>query len=349
MKIAFLDRDGVLIFEPQDTFKVDSVNLLKILPGVVDGLRRFMDEGYKLVMVSNQDGIGKGNFSKKGFWEAQNLLMDQLKKQGIEFYKVFICPHMIEDKCSCRKPKIGLVKEFFKGKKAVFDQGKSFMIGDRQTDMGFAKNLGIRGFLKETNGRFPRVSSMERQTSETEIFAQVNLDGRGEYKIDTGIGFFDHMLEQFARYAMVDLTVLAKGDLKIDEHHVVEDVGIVLGQILSRALGDFKGVERYGFVLPMDESLAGTAIDLSNRPCLVFNAKFKRSDVGGFPTELVKEFFNAVANNLKAAIHVNLYYGENDHHKIEAIFKSFGRVLRAAIEKNPRLEGVLLSTKGTVI
>ncbi len=348
MKIAFLDRDGVLIYEPQDTFRVDSIRFLKILPGVVDGLKRFIDDGYELVMVSNQDGIGKNGFSKKGFWEAQNLLMKLLKERGIKFFKVFICPHVLEDKCSCRKPKIGLIKEFFKKGKPVFDLQKSFMIGDRQTDIEFAKNLGIRGFLKTMNRSFPRIASLERETSETKIFAQVNLDGRGEYKIDTGIGFFDHMLEQFARYALLDLTILASGDLKVDEHHVVEDVGIVLGQILNRALGDFKGIERYGFVLPMDESLAGATIDLSNRPCLVFNAKFKRSNVGGLPTELVKEFFLAVTNNLKAAIHVNIYYGENDHHKIEAIFKSFGRALRASIEKNSRLDGVLLSTKGKI-
>ncbi len=348
MKIAFLDRDGVLIYEPQDTFRVDSVSLLKILPGVVDGLKRLIDEGYQLVMVSNQDGIGKNGFSKKGFWDAQNLLMKRLNEQGIEFSHVFICPHGSQDKCSCRKPKTGLVKKLFMGKKPLFDLRRSFMLGDRKTDLEFAENLGIRGFLKTTNESFSRIASLERATNETDVFAQVNLDGRGEYKIDTGIGFFDHMLEQFARYAMVDLALFAKGDLKVDGHHVVEDAGLVLGRILNCALGDFKGIERYGFVLPMDESLAGVTIDLSNRPCLVFNAEFKRSNIGDFPTELVKEFFVALANNLKAAIHVNIYYGENDHHKIEAIFKSFGRALRAAIERNPRLEGVLLSTKGKI-
>ncbi|MFA6992052.1 MAG: imidazoleglycerol-phosphate dehydratase HisB [Candidatus Gracilibacteria bacterium] len=345
MKIAFLDRDGVLINEPRDNFRIDSLKKLKILPDVFENLKRFIDEGYKLVMVSNQNGIGRNGFSKKGFYEAHNELLKQLKKEGIEFYKVFICPHMQADKCDCRKPKTGLVKDFLKELGKDFDKMRSFMVGDRETDVEFAKNIGIRGFLKPNNSPFPRIASFERKTSETGIFAQVDLDGRGIAVVDTGIEFFDHMLEQLAKNALIDLFVFARGDLKVDEHHTVEDTGIALGNVILKALGELEGIERYGFVLPMEESLAGVSIDLAKRPYLAFNAEFKREKVGEFPTELVEEFFRALSNNLLAAIHVNLLYGKNDHHKIEAIFKCFGRALRAAIEKNERLKGISVSTK----
>jgi len=345
MKIAFLDRDGVLINEPQDNFRIDSLKKLKILPDVFENLKRFVDEGYKLVMVSNQNGIGKNGFSKKGFYEAQNELLRRLKNEGIEFYKIFICPHTEAENCDCRKPKIGLVKDFLKGLGKDFDKMRSFMVGDRETDIELAKNIGVRGFLKPNNSPFPRIASFERKTSETEIFAQINLDGRGISVINTGIEFFDHMLEQFAKNALVDLFIFARGDLKVDEHHTVEDTGIVLGNVILKALGELKGIERYGFVLPMDESLAGVSIDLSGRPYLSFNAEFKREKAGEFPTELTEEFFRALSNNLMAAIHINLFYGKNDHHKIEAIFKCFGRALRAAAEKNERLKGISISTK----
>lgn len=345
-KIAFLDRDGTLIYEPKDTKRIDKLSQLKILPGVVSGLKALINQGYRLIMISNQDGLGAKSFPFKVFQKVQKALLKMFKEPGIEFERIFVCPHLEEDKCGCRKPKIGLVKKFFK--EQSIDYKKSFMVGDRNTDGKFAENIGVKFYKMETNSNFPRIGSVERATKETRIFVQANLDGRGGFEIDTGIKFFDHMLEQISKHSLVDLIIKAQGDLQVDEHHTVEDVGLTFGQALSSALGERKGIKRYGFLLPMDEALAEVAVDLGGRPYLVFNCKFSREKVGDLPTELAEDFFRAVSEGLKANIHINLKYGRNDHHKTESLFKAFAKALRQAVESDPRQRGILPSTKGMI-
>ena len=343
LKIAFVDRDGTLIFEPPATEQADSLEALQILPGAIAGLTKLVKDGYKLVMVSNQDGLGMTAYPKKKFDIVQKELLKQLKKEGIDFYGVFVCPHSAKDNCACRKPKIGLVKEFMK--KNEIDKLRSFVIGDRATDMGLANNLGVRGFLMKTNGLFSRIATVERNTKETSIFVQCNLDGTGNYSVETGLGFFNHMLEQFSKHSLIDLTVIARGDLHIDEHHTIEDVGLALGETLAGALGDRAGIKRYGFLLPMDDTLVEVAVDLGGRPYLVFECKFAREKVGDLPTEMVEHFFRSLAETLKANIHINVRYSKSEHHKIEAIFKSFAKTLRMAVEKDAR-SSALPTTKG---
>ena len=344
MKIAFLDRDGTLIFEPPDTKKIDSLERLKILPGVIDGLKDLLSEGYKLVMVSNQNGVGTKDFPADDFRIPQEKFLEILRKEGVDFLKVFICPHMPEDGCLCRKPKTGLVNEFIKSEKIDFEN--SFMLGDRETDLEFARNIGVAGFRMLTNSTFPRMAFVDRKTKETSINIMVNLDGIGNYRIDTGLKFFDHMLEQFSRHSLVDLVISAKGDLAVDEHHTVEDVAIALGQVLNKALGERRGLKRYAFTLPMDDTLVELALDLGGRTYLVFNAEFKREKVGDLPTELVEHFFRSLSESLRSNIHINVRYSRNEHHQIEAVFKAFAKAFRFAIEIDERLVGQLPSTKG---
>lgn len=344
MKVAFLDRDGTLLFEPVDTKKIDSLERLKILPGVLDGLKNLLAEGYRLVMVSNQNGIGTENFPVENFRIPQEKFLELLKKEGIEFYKVFVCPDMPEDNCLCRKPKTGLVDEFIRSEKV--DLKNSFMLGDRATDIEFANNIGVAGFRMMTNSVFPRMAFVCRKTAETDICMMVNLDGCGNYKIDTGVKFLDHMLEQFSKHSLVDLFIRADGDLLVDEHHTVEDVAMVLGQILNKALGERRGVRRYAFTLPMDDTMVELALDLGGRTYLVFNAKFMREKVGDLPTELVEHFFRSLSESLRSNIHINVRYSRNEHHQIEAIFKAFARTFRLAAELDERLTDQLPSTKG---
>lgn len=345
-KIAFLDRDGCLIFEPPNTKQIDSLAKLQVLPKVIEGLQNLQREGYELVLVSNQNGVGSKSFPKRAFEIPQKKFLEILKKEGITFSQVFICPHLPSTNCACRKPKIGLLKNFLKQEKIDFTQ--SFMLGDRDTDSEFGKNLGVASFQMQTNGDFPRLGFVKRKTTETDIFVGCNLDGKGIYKIETGIGFFDHMLEQFSRHALVDLTISAKGDLQVDKHHTVEDVAITLGEALSKALGNRAGIRRFSTLIPMDDALAETALDLSGRPFLVFNAKFKSEMVGEFPTELLEHFFQSLTQSLKANLHINVKAGKNEHHKIEAIFKSFAKSFRFAIEKDVRLDNLIPSTKGSL-
>ncbi|MEK7106889.1 MAG: bifunctional histidinol-phosphatase/imidazoleglycerol-phosphate dehydratase HisB, partial [Patescibacteria group bacterium] len=323
VKVAFIDRDATIIFEPTVTRQVDTLGKLRILPGVVEGLKRIQSDGYELVMISNQDGLGTSSFPTENFEAPQKELLKLLGEQGVSFAEVFVCPHFSGDNCACRKPKIGLVKKFLK--ETPIDYEKSFVVGDRATDADFAKNIGVRSYRMESNGTFPRVASVERATKETKIFVQCNLDGIGQSSIDTGLNFFNHMLEQLSKHSLIDITVKAEGDLHIDEHHTVEDAGIALGTALLQALGERKGINRYGFLLPMDDTLVETAIDLGGRPYAVFNAEFKREKVGDLPTELVEHFFRSLAEALKANIHINVKYGKNEHHKIEAIFKAFAK------------------------
>jgi len=343
-KMVFLDRDGVLIYEPTDTKQVDSPDNLKILDGVVDGLRKLLSAGFELVMVSNQDGLGTALFPREKFDAVQNKLLVDFKSAGVEFYQVFICPHLPQDGCGCRKPRTGLVENFLSA--GMVDLSRSLVIGDRESDRQFAENIGVSFLQARTNGKFPRIFVRARTTAETKIFIVGNLDGRGNYNISTGIKFFDHMLEQASKNSLIDLVIQSRGDLAVDEHHTVEDVGLSWGEAMARALGDKRGIGRFGFLLPMDESLAETAIDLSGRPRLVFNARFKREAIGDLPTELIEDFFQALAVGLGASIHINLRYGRNDHHQAEAIFKSLGRALRQAVALDPRTADIIPSTKG---
>lgn len=347
IKVAFIDRDGVLIYEPLDTKQIDSLDKLRILPGVIVGLKGLINQGYKLVMVSNQDGLGTKSFPAKDFEVVQNKLLELLKKEGVVFYAIFICPHFEKDNCNCRKPKVGLLGDFLK--ESPVDPKKSFMIGDRKSDEEFAKNLGIKFVKVLPNSVFPRLAAIERITKETQIFVQCNLDGQGNFSVDTGINFFNHMLEQLSKHSLIDLDLKANGDLQIDDHHTIEDVGLALGEALYRALGERKGIKRYGFLLPMDDTLAEVAIDLGGRPYLVFNCKFVREKVGDLPTEMVEHFFRSLAETLKANIHINIKYSRNEHHKIEATFKAFAKALRMAVEADPRQKDILPSTKGSLL
>lgn len=345
-KIAFLDRDGVLIWEPPETKQIDSLAKLRILPRVMAGLKELRDSGFELVMVSNQDGLGTSSFLEEDFAGPQNKLVEDLKEEGIVFARIFICPHQPVDNCDCRKPKLGLVEDFVKENSV--DLSESIMIGDRESDAEFAKNLGVRFIKMETNSSFPRFASIRRKTKETDINIEINLDGTGERQIDTGVGFLNHMLDLLAKHSLIDLKVEAKGDLEVDEHHTVEDIGICLGQAIKKALGDKKGIQRYGFVLPMDESLAQVAMDLGGRSYLVFKYQAAREYVGDLPTELLEDFFQAIADNLGCNLHIEIKYGRNEHHKIEAMFKAFAKTLKMAMENDPRAKNLIPSTKGKI-
>jgi imidazoleglycerol-phosphate dehydratase/histidinol-phosphatase len=345
MNVAFLDRDGTLLWEPPETERIDSLAKFRLLPGVVEGLAALRDRGYALVMVSNQDALGTAAYPQAAFDAVQAKLVGQLQQRGIALRETLICPHVPEDGCPCRKPRTGLVDQFLR--RQGVDLASSLMVGDRDTDAQFAENIGVRFVRMETNGRFPRFASLRRTTKETDVSVFLNIDGSGTTEISTGIGFFDHMLDLLARHALMDLSLRAAGDLRVDEHHTVEDTGLALGSALAEALGDRRGIERYGFLLPMDESLVEVAIDLSGRPCLVFKGRFRRQLVGQLPTELVPHFFQSLSQTLRCGLHMTIRRGKNEHHKIEALFKGLGRCLRQAFRGCPHERGVP-STKGTL-
>jgi imidazoleglycerol-phosphate dehydratase/histidinol-phosphatase len=354
-RVLFIDRDGTIIEEPADE-QVDSLRKLRLLPGVIPALLELRRAGYRLVLVSNQDGLGTRSFPEPDFRESQGFLRTLLASQGIEFDAEFFCPHFPADDCACRKPRTGLLTEFLAARE--LDRARSFVIGDRDTDMQLAANLGIEGLRVSADGaggatweaivqrlcRPDRRAQVERRTKETDIVVAVALDRTAPVAIATGIGFFDHMLEQVARHGGFSLELSCRGDLEVDEHHTVEDCALALGQALREALGDKRGIGRYGFLLAMDESQAQVAIDLSGRPYAVFDGRFGREAVGGLPTELVPHFFRSLADSLGAAIHVQVR-GENAHHMVEACFKGVGRALRQAL----RIEGSELpSSKGVL-
>jgi imidazoleglycerol-phosphate dehydratase/histidinol-phosphatase len=352
-KVLFVDRDGTLIEEPPDE-QVDAIAKIRFMPDVFSAMRQAKKLGYKLAMVTNQDGLGTASFPQEDFDVPHQFMMDAFSSQGVEFDAVFVCPHFKTDGCDCRKPKVKLVEDYVRDQRV--DLAQSVMIGDRDTDLEFAANLGVRGIRVRRHGTpqetWPailrslseRKARIVRKTKETDIEVRVNLDATAPVKIVTGIGFFDHMLEQIAKHGGFALELDCKGDLEIDEHHTVEDCALALGEALRQALGDKLGIARYGFVLPMDEAQVRVAIDLSGRAYGVFEGKFNREAVGGLPTELVPHFFKSLAESLKAAVHVTIT-GENTHHMIEACFKGTGRALRQAF----RREGEELpSTKGTL-
>ena len=345
----FIDRDGTLIEEPPDQ-QVDTVEKVRFMPGVFAALSALRKRGFQLVMVTNQDGLGTDSFPRAAFEAAQQFVLEAFGSQGIEFAAVFVCPHFPGDACECRKPRTGLVRDYALG----IDPAASAVIGDRDTDLEFARNLGIRGLRVRRYGlaeeSWPAIARtltsrhahVDRRTRETDISVDVGLDVTSPVHIDTGIGFLDHMIEQLAKHGGFALELRCTGDLHIDEHHTVEDSALALGEALRRALGDKIGIGRYGFLLPMDESEAKVAIDLSGRADALFEGRFQREQVGGLPTELVPHFFRSLSEALGAAIHVTVS-GENSHHMIEAAFKGVGRALRQAL----RMESDdLPSTKG---
>jgi len=354
-KILFLDRDGTLIIEPPDE-QVDSLDKVALVPGVIPALLGLTASGYRFVMVTNQDGLGTESFPRDDFDRVQSHVIALFESQGIRFDRIFICPHRPQDRCGCRKPRTGLLTEYLAA--TNIDLQRSAVIGDRQTDIDLANNIGIRGLLYQQDGSFeqswegirralldaPRQARTARKTRETDIRVSIDLDHVDPVSISTGIGFYDHMLEQIARHGGFSLNVECTGDLHVDEHHTVEDTALALGTAMREALGDKRGIGRYGFLLPMDESEARVSIDLSGRSCLVFDGEFPRPQVGGLATELVPHFFKSLADSLGAALHVKVR-GDNTHHMVEACFKSVGRALRQAL----RREGNdLPSTKGTL-
>ena len=358
-KVVFIDRDGTIVREPRDE-RVDTLEKLEFMPGIFSGLKLLTDAGYSLVMVSNQDGLGTRSYPRSVYNAVQRKIVGTLAGEGITFDRVLVCPHTEKDECECRKPKIGLVRGYLRRRR--IDPVRSFVLGDRETDVQFARNLRVKSVRLSGDRRtaatfhtervleacryilrWNRFGSVRRRTKETEIEAAAVVDGDGTSDISTGIGFFDHMLDQLARHSKVDMVVRARGDLQIDEHHTVEDVGIVLGEALRKALGDKRGVER--FSAPLDETLASVVLDLSGRAHLSFRCTFRRENVGGLPTELVEDFFHGFVQGLKATLHISCK-GRNDHHKIEAIFKSVGRALKSAMALDVRGPATVPSTKG---
>jgi len=347
----FIDRDGTLVEEPPDE-QVDSLEKIRFLPGVFAALNELKRRGYRFVMVTNQDGLGTPSLPQADFEKPQEFILEAFRSQGIEFERIFVCPHFKTDECTCRKPKTGLVEEFMR----EVDAATSAVIGDRDTDLQFATNLGIRGLRVRRQGTadetWPEIvraltarqARVARRTKETNIEVTVNLDATAPIHIATGIGFFDHMLEQLAKHGGFALQLTCQGDLQIDEHHTVEDCGLALGEALRRALGSKVGIARYGFLLPMDEAQAQVAIDLSGRAFSQFTGRFTREAVGGLPTELVPHFFRSLSETLGAAVHVSVT-GENAHHMIEGCFKGVGRAFRQAFrresEELPTTKGVL--------
>jgi imidazoleglycerol-phosphate dehydratase/histidinol-phosphatase len=352
-RVLFIDRDGTLIEEPPDE-QIDSLQKLRLLPGVIPALLSLRDAGYAFVMVSNQDGLGTASFPEATFREPHEFLRNLLASQGIRFEAELICPHFARDGCTCRKPKTGLLDPYLRDN--PIDRASSYVIGDRETDLELARNLGVEGVLvgskrgaganwAEIAARLiarERRTQIHRKTKETDIDVEVDLDRESPIQVSTGLGFFDHMLEQIAKHGGFSLQLTCRGDLHIDEHHTVEDCALALGTALKTALGDKRGIHRYGFLLPMDEALAQVAIDLSGRPYFVFEGTFGREQVGQLPTELVPHFFRSLAETLGAAINIKVS-GENTHHMIEACFKAVGRALRQAFRVT---DTELPSTKG---
>ncbi|WP_433851710.1 bifunctional histidinol-phosphatase/imidazoleglycerol-phosphate dehydratase HisB [Stenotrophomonas nitritireducens] len=354
--ILFVDRDGTLIEEPAD-FQIDAYEKIRFVRNVIPAMLRLRDAGYQFVIVSNQDGLGSDSYPQASFDGPNDLMLQIFASQGIVFRDVLVDPSWPADNSPNRKPGIGMMLPYLQDRS--IDWARSAMVGDRPTDIQFADNMRIRGFQLRTaqfGGEWdwdgiaheladaPRRATVQRDTKETQIRVSVDLDRVAASKIDTGLPFFDHMLDQIGRHGGFALEIQARGDLHIDEHHTIEDTGLALGQALREALGDKRGIGRYGFTLPMDETLASAALDFSGRPYFVFEGAFRRERVGDMPTELVPHFFRSLCD--AAGLNLNLKVeGDNDHHKVEACFKALARALRQAI----RREGTELpSTKGAL-
>ncbi|MBA2656280.1 MAG: bifunctional histidinol-phosphatase/imidazoleglycerol-phosphate dehydratase HisB [Tatlockia sp.] len=348
-KILFIDRDGTLIEEPRD-FQVDELAKIRLKPGVIPALLELVNAGFRLIMVSNQDGLGTETFARTSFQLCQDFVLELFSSQGLFFSDIFICPHFMADNCSCRKPKIGLLEQFMV--ENSFDRANSWVIGDRDSDRELAKNLRLAFLPVANNHNWQAIATtilnkkreaiIQRKSKETTISITLTLDSEEPSLIDTPIPFFSHMLEQIAKHGGFCLKVKAQGDLEVDEHHLIEDTALALGEGFKKALGDKWGIARYGFTLPMDEALASAVIDLSGRNYSVFDGQFSREFVGGLATEMVPHFFNSFAAGLSASLHIQVK-GQNHHHMIEACFKALGRALRQA---SARCDKSLPSTKG---
>lgn len=373
-KVLFIDRDGTLAMEPKD-FQLDSLDKLIFYPEVFTYLGRIARElDYELVMITNQDGLGTNSFPEDTFWPTHNFLLKSFKNEGVIFENILIDKSFPEEKAPTRKPQIGLLTEYLNSEN--YDLHNSFVIGDRVTDMELASNLGAKGLFlcnndrlgEEESGQYPsevialkttkwkeiysflkleqRIVTQRRITKETSINMKLNLDGSGKSYIDSGIVFFDHMLDQLARHGGIDLELIVKGDLEVDEHHTIEDTAIVLGEGFAAALGDKLGIERYGFCLPMDDCLAQVSIDFGGRNWLVWKAEFKREMIGRMPTEMFMHFFKSFSDAAKANLNIKAE-GINEHHKIEAIFKAFAKAIKSAIKRDSD-KMILPSTKGSL-
>lgn len=350
-KVLFIDRDGTLIEEPFD-FQVDSLDKIKLTQGVIPALLQLKQAGFRLIMVSNQNGIGTASFPEEDFSICHEFTLDLFSSQGIFFDDIFICPHMPEDNCFCRKPKTGLLEQFLRDNPV--NKNCSWVIGDRDTDCQLADNLGLPSFQisKELGWKeivqvilnTKRSAIIKRKTKETDINLSITLDSDQTASINTPLPFFNHMLEQIAKHGGFNLKLEATGDMEVDDHHLIEDTAIALGEALKTALGDKWGINRYGFTLPMDESLASVAIDICGRGFCEFKGHFTREFVGGVSTEMVPHFFYSLANALGATLHIEVT-GKNHHHMIEACFKALGRTLNQACAQT---NNTLPSTKGVL-
>ena len=381
-KLLFIDRDGTLIAEPQPDQQVDSLAKLDFIPKAISAMRRIAEEtDYGLIMVTNQDGLGTESFPENTFWPAHTKMLATLSGENVNFQAVHVDHHFPRDNSLTRKPGTGMLTAYLSGD---YDLAGSYVIGDRLTDVQLAVNLGakailflpdageaspfqttdVEGFTAETCAaivlttgdwdeiyeflRLPaRVSTVERNTKETRIRVDLNLDGTGQSDMQTGLGFFDHMLDQVAKHSGANLSIRVQGDLHIDEHHTIEDTALALGEAYRRALGDKRGISRYGFLLPMDEALAQVAIDFSGRPWLVWDAEFRREKIGDVPTEMFFHFFKSFADTAQCNLNVKVD-GDNEHHKIEAIFKAFAKAIKMAVRRDIREIDNLPSTKGVL-
>ena len=377
-RILFIDRDGTLILEAPPTYQLDSYDKLTFYPHMFEYMTKIAKElDYELVMVSNQDGLGTATFPEETFWPLHNLVMKSLEGESIYFSAVLIDRTYPHENAPTRKPATGMVTQYLNN--PDYDIANSFVIGDRITDIQLAKNMGCRGIWLNNDAALGageisdkvaalqdaialettewskiyeflkmglRSVSQERNTNETKISVTLNVDGSGKADISTGIGFFDHMLEQIARHGKMDLSVHTKGDLHIDEHHTIEDTGIALGEAFGKALADKRGMERYGFALPMDEADAKVLIDFGGRNWLVWNAEFKREKIGEMPTEMFYHFFKSFSDAAKCNLNIECR-GDNEHHKIEAIFKAFAKAIHMAVKRDP-MSNYLPSTKGVL-
>ena len=372
-KVLFIDRDGTIIVEPPTDFQVDSLEKLEFLPKAISNLRKISEENqFERAMVTNQDGLGTDAFPENTFWPAHQKMMRTLENENVHFDEIFIDRTFEHENAPTRKPRTGLLGKYI-GNEA-YDLAGSFVLGDRLTDMQLAVNLGAKGIFigkqlpenatdaqKEATAlvtddwdriyeflKMPdRVAEVRRTTKETDIYIRLNLDGEGKSNIATGIGFFNHMLDQLARHSGADLTIRVNGDLHIDEHHTIEDTALALGEAYLNALGDKKGISRYGYLLPMDECLAQVAIDFSGRPWLVWEAEFRREKIGEMPTEMFMHFFKSFSDTSKCNLNIKVE-GENEHHKIESIFKAWAKAIKMAVKRNLEELDRLPSTKGAL-
>ena len=360
-RVLFIDRDGTIIIEPEDE-QIDSLEKLEFYPKAISNLRKIAEEtDFELVMVTNQDGLGTDSFPEDAFWPAHTKMLKTLEGEGIHFAAIHIDKTFPHEKAPTRKPGTGLLSSYMQG---AYDLENSYVIGDRATDVELAENVGTKAILigKKSNPKAaltttdwdeiywflqlpPRTAEVTRTTKETDIHIKLNLDGNGQYDIHTGLGFFDHMLDQLSKHSGADLSIQVKGDLHIDEHHTIEDTALALGDVFAKALGDKKGINRYGFLLPMDDALAQVAIDFSGRPWLVWDAEFIREKVGDMPTEMFYHFFKSFSDAAKCNLNIQVR-GDNEHHKIEAIFKAFAKAIKMAISRDVKNRNTLPSTKG---